>query len=150
MLNFILDIAKCMDLSILLREMRVDKGYTQRQVADSIETTPSSYNRYESGEHQIKLIDFIRLIKHYGPESFRIFVNFLEKNGINVMESMNVEMAGVVREQEIKYETAMRRKEDLVRQKEACEREIQLLRSNLESKEEVLRMMRKLIPKDPD
>lgn len=49
-----------------LRNIREDRGYTQKQIADVLETTRQYYSDYENGKRDIPIRVYIVLAKFYG------------------------------------------------------------------------------------
>lgn len=49
-----------------LRNIREDRGYTQKQIADVLETTRQYYSDYENGKRDIPIRVYIILAKFYG------------------------------------------------------------------------------------
>ncbi|MDE7231307.1 MAG: helix-turn-helix transcriptional regulator [Oscillospiraceae bacterium] len=48
-----------------LRVIREDRGYTQKQIADVLETTQQYYSDYENGKRDIPIRVYIKLSKFY-------------------------------------------------------------------------------------
>lgn len=48
-----------------LRVIREDRGYTQKQIADILETTQQYYSDYENGKREIPIRIYIRLADFY-------------------------------------------------------------------------------------
>ena len=48
-----------------LRVIREDRGYTQKQIADVLETTQQYYSDYENGKRDIPIRIYIRLADFY-------------------------------------------------------------------------------------
>ena len=48
-----------------LRVIREDLGYTQKQIADVLETTQQYYSDYENGKRDIPIRIYIKLSKFY-------------------------------------------------------------------------------------
>lgn len=48
-----------------LRVIREDRGYTQRQIAEVLETTQQYYSDYENGKRDIPIRVYITLSKFY-------------------------------------------------------------------------------------
>ena len=48
-----------------LRVIREDRGFTQKQIADVLETTQQYYSDYENGKRDIPIRIYIRLSKFY-------------------------------------------------------------------------------------
>lgn len=48
-----------------LRVIREDRGYTQKQIADILETTQQYYSDYENGKREIPIRVYIKLSKFY-------------------------------------------------------------------------------------
>ena len=49
-----------------LRTIREDRGYTQKQIAEVLETTRQYYSDYENGKRDIPIRVYIKLAKFYG------------------------------------------------------------------------------------
>lgn len=49
-----------------LRTIREDRGYTQKQIAEVLETTRQYYSDYENGKRDIPIRIYITLSKFYG------------------------------------------------------------------------------------
>ncbi len=49
-----------------LRIIREDRGYTQKQIAEILETTRQYYSDYENGKREIPIRVYITLSKFYG------------------------------------------------------------------------------------
>ncbi len=49
-----------------LRTIREDRGYTQKQIAEILETTRQYYSDYENGKRDIPIRVYITLSKFYG------------------------------------------------------------------------------------
>lgn len=49
-----------------LRTIREDRGYTQKQIAEVLETTRQYYSDYENGKRDIPIRIYIKLAKFYG------------------------------------------------------------------------------------
>ena len=58
-----------------LKELRIEKGLTQREVADAIYCTPSAYARYEREDREPKIDALKRLSKFYGVSVDYIICN---------------------------------------------------------------------------
>lgn len=48
-----------------LRVIREDRGYTQKQIADVLETTQQYYSDYENGKREIPIRIYIKLADFY-------------------------------------------------------------------------------------
>lgn len=48
-----------------LRVIREDRGYTQKQIADILETTQQYYSDYENGKREIPIRIYIKLADFY-------------------------------------------------------------------------------------
>lgn len=48
-----------------LREVRIQHGETQREVAALLETSQQAYLKYEKGKNEMPLWRIIRLCRHY-------------------------------------------------------------------------------------
>lgn len=55
-----------MDLSAKLKELRKERGETQKQVAAAVGIRERPYQYLESGQHQPSLDTFIALADHFG------------------------------------------------------------------------------------
>lgn len=71
-----------------LRTIREDRGYTQKQIAEVLETTRQYYSDYENGKREIPIRVYIKLSKFYG-----VSIDYLagleerketKRNGLNV------------------------------------------------------------------
>jgi len=49
-----------------LRNIREDRGYTQKQIAEVLETTQQYYSDYENGKRDIPIRIYIKLSDFYG------------------------------------------------------------------------------------
>ncbi len=49
-----------------LRELRVSGGFNQTEIADVLDMQQNQYSRYERGERELPMHQFIRLAEHYG------------------------------------------------------------------------------------
>lgn len=49
-----------------LRNIREDRGYTQKQIAEVLETTQQYYSDYENGKREIPIRVYIVLARFYG------------------------------------------------------------------------------------
>ena len=54
-----------MEVANCLRKIRIDKRYTQEDIADVLQTTQQQYSRYELGIHEIPVRHVITLCKFY-------------------------------------------------------------------------------------
>ena len=53
-------------LAQILKRIRLDRGFSQENVAEEIEVDVTTYGRYEKGESQIKFEQVARLANFYG------------------------------------------------------------------------------------
>ena len=53
-------------MKITLKAARVNKGYTQNQVADKMNVDPSTVGKWESGRSALSVPQFYRLCNLYG------------------------------------------------------------------------------------
>lgn len=74
-----------------LREIRLKKGLTQRQVSDSIGCAPSVYSRYETGDREPSIDTLIRLSRCLG-----VSIDCLVGNETTVDEGLNGYEAALV------------------------------------------------------
>lgn len=58
-----------MDLVSNLRKIRTERGYSQYDIADVLDTTQQVYSRYENGLNEIPVRHVITLCKFYGISS---------------------------------------------------------------------------------
>lgn len=58
-----------------LRELREDNDYTQKQIADVLQTTQQVYSRYENGTNEIPVRHIIKLANFYNVSYDYIFGN---------------------------------------------------------------------------
>ncbi len=54
-----------MDFYENLKVIRQDRGYTQKQIADFLQTTRQYYNEYENGKREIPIRIYVKLSKFY-------------------------------------------------------------------------------------
>lgn len=54
-----------MDIIANLRTIRKERGYSQAQIAELLETTQQQYSKYEKGTHEIPIRHVITLCKFY-------------------------------------------------------------------------------------
>ena len=50
----------------IMRELREDHDFTQRQMAEVLGTTQQVYSRYEKGENELPIRHLIALCRYYG------------------------------------------------------------------------------------
>ena len=55
-----------MEVAACLRKTRIEKRYTQEDIADVLQMTQQQYSRYELGMHEIPVRHVITLCKFYG------------------------------------------------------------------------------------
>lgn len=58
-----------------LKELRTQKGVTQKEVADAIVCSVNNYARYERGEHEPDIETLKRLSKYFGVSIDHITCN---------------------------------------------------------------------------
>lgn len=58
-----------MDVVHNLRKIRVEKGYSQMDIAEVLNTTQQQYSKYENGQNEIPVRHVITLCKYYGISS---------------------------------------------------------------------------------
>ena len=61
-----------------LKELRLQKGFTQRQIADYIGCLPSVYSRYENGDREPSIEVLILLSRFLG-----VSIDFLVENEVS-------------------------------------------------------------------
>lgn len=54
-----------MDIGLRLRELRINKGYTQKQIAEHLKISERSYQRYESTSHNPTIEKLIELSRFF-------------------------------------------------------------------------------------
>lgn len=54
-----------MDIVSNLRKIRTERGYSQYDIADVLDTTQQVYSRYENGQNEIPVHHVITLCKFY-------------------------------------------------------------------------------------
>ena len=64
-----------------LKKIRLEKGLTQRQVADYIGCAPSVYSRYETGDREPSIDVLIQLSQYLNVSIDHIVGNNLPSNG---------------------------------------------------------------------
>jgi len=52
-----------------LRKIRIDRGYSQLDIAEILNTTQQQYSKYENGQNEIPVRHVITLCKFYGISS---------------------------------------------------------------------------------
>ena len=55
-----------MKVADILRKVRIEKKYTQEDIAEVLETTQQQYSRYELGIYEIPVRHVITLCRFYG------------------------------------------------------------------------------------
>ena len=58
-----------MDVIKNLRKIRTDKGFSQMDIAEVLNTTQQQYSKYENGQNEIPVRHVITLCKFYGISS---------------------------------------------------------------------------------
>ena len=53
----------------IIRELREDRDYTQKQIADILNTTQQVYSRYENGLNELPLRHLVVLCKFFNVSS---------------------------------------------------------------------------------
>ena len=61
-----------------LKELRLERGLSQKNVADFLEVTPNIYSRYETGARQPSIETLIKLSKFFGKSIDYIVGNHIE------------------------------------------------------------------------
>ena len=54
-----------MDIVQNLRKIRIEKGYSQMDIAELLNTTQQQYSKYENGQNEIPVHHVITLCKFY-------------------------------------------------------------------------------------
>lgn len=52
-----------------IKELRKEKGKTQQEIADILNTERGYYNKYEKGKHPLPIEHLIKLTKYYNVTS---------------------------------------------------------------------------------
>jgi len=80
-----------------LKELRLQKGYTQRQIADYIGCLPSVYSRYENGDREPSIEVLILLSRFLG-----VTIDYLVGNEVadssNELTSYEISLINAARE----------------------------------------------------
>ena len=58
-----------MDIVQNLRKIRTDRGHSQMDIAELLNTTQQQYSKYENGQNEIPVHHVITLCKFYGISS---------------------------------------------------------------------------------
>lgn len=58
-----------MDVIHNIRKIRIEKGYSQMDIAEVLNTTQQQYSKYENGQNEIPVRHVITLCKFYGISS---------------------------------------------------------------------------------
>lgn len=58
-----------MDVIKNLRKIRTDKGFSQMDIAEVLNTTQQQYSKYENGQNEIPVRHVITLCRFYGISS---------------------------------------------------------------------------------
>lgn len=58
-----------MDVVQNLRRIRMEKGYSQMEIAEVLDTTQQQYSKYENGLNEIPVRHVITLCRFYGISS---------------------------------------------------------------------------------
>jgi len=146
MINFDPEIIDYMEIADLIKQMREKYGFSQKQIALTAEIEPTRYNRFESAKNKsIRLSDFIKLIKVYGPGAFRDFIEFLESNEIRVLSELNEQYQNIVEETTTKYMKAEENKKNMEKEAQSLKNDVDMLKKIIDSKDENIRLMREII-----
>ncbi|XPF94272.1 helix-turn-helix domain-containing protein [Colwellia sp. RE-S-Sl-9] len=62
-----------------LKELRMNEGYTQDQLADSLSKPQSYVSKYESGERKLDFVDVLEVIDVLGVELVTMYGVFNKK-----------------------------------------------------------------------
>ena len=54
-----------MDLMNKIRELRKEKGYSQSDMAELLETTQQQYSKYEKGVHELPIRHLVTICKQF-------------------------------------------------------------------------------------
>lgn len=80
-----------------LKELRLQKGFTQRQIADYIGCLPSVYSRYENGDREPSIEVLILLSRFLG-----VTIDYLVENEVadssNELTSYEISLINAARE----------------------------------------------------
>ncbi len=55
-----------MDVIQNLRKIRIDRGFSQMDIAEILNTTQQQYSKYENGQNELPVRHVITLCKFYG------------------------------------------------------------------------------------
>lgn len=58
-----------MDVIHNIRKIRIDRGFSQMEIAELLDTTQQQYSKYENGQNEIPVRHVITLCKFYGVSS---------------------------------------------------------------------------------
>lgn len=58
-----------MDVTQNIRKIRTDRGYSQTDIANLLNTTQQQYSKYENGQNEIPIRHVITLCKFYNISS---------------------------------------------------------------------------------
>ena len=58
-----------MDVIHNIRKLRIERGYSQLDIAEVLNTTQQQYSKYENGQNEIPVRHVITLCKFYGISS---------------------------------------------------------------------------------
>lgn len=84
-----------MDLYENLRVIREERGYTQKQIADFLQTTRQYYNEYENGKREIPIRIYVKLSKFYN-----VSIDYLAGQDQRPTSKENDEMGNISIKQE--------------------------------------------------
>lgn len=48
-----------------LKQLRIDRGFSQKEIAEKLELKPQQFGRYENGKNEIPLKTAVKLAKIY-------------------------------------------------------------------------------------
>ena len=84
-----------------LKELRLQKGFTQRQIADYIGCLPSVYSRYENGDREPSIEVLILLSRFLG-----VTIDYLVGNEVadssNELTSYEISLINAARESDVR------------------------------------------------
>lgn len=64
----------------MLREVRLEKGFTLEQVADFVSVTPKTIQRYETGDRRIKIDTLMKMTKFFDLNYYEFMREAQTKN----------------------------------------------------------------------
>lgn len=113
-------------------------GWSQNYLASELGIDLSTYARYESGETEIKLTPFLKLLKLYGIKPFKIFENYILNDKIELIEDPQLNYGKKIAESEITINHLNNTISNL-------RKDIDLLKELNNTKEENIRLLKQIL-----